>query len=100
MTLEAALLADERVPRRLVEHELGPLAEDDERAATLRTTLDAYLRTGQNASAAAAMLNVNDRTVAYRIRSIEDLLGRSVAARGPELATALRLRRLRNASSE
>jgi hypothetical protein len=99
VTLEAALLADERVVRRLVEHELGPLAEDDERAAKLRTTLDAYLRTGQNASAAAAMLNVNDRTVAYRIRGIEDLLGRSVAARGPELATALRLRRLRDGAS-
>ena len=95
VTLEAALLADERVARRLVDHELGPLADDDERAAKLRTTLDAYLRTGQNASAAAAMLNVNDRTVAYRIRAIEDLLGRSVAARSPELATALRLRPLR-----
>jgi DNA-binding PucR family transcriptional regulator len=95
VTLEAALLADERVARRLVDHELGPLAEDDERAAKLRTTLDAYLRTGQNASAAAAMLNVNDRTVAYRIRAIEDLLGRSVAARSTELATALRLRPLR-----
>src|SRR4051812_17431499 len=99
VTLEAALLADERMARRLVEHELGPLAEDDERAAKLRTTLDAYLRTGQNASAAAAMLNVNDRTVAYRIRGIEDLLGRSVAARSPELATALRLRRLRDGAS-
>jgi DNA-binding PucR family transcriptional regulator len=100
VTLEAALLADERMARRLVEHELGPLAEDDERAAKLRTTLDAYLRTGQNASAAAAMLNVNDRTVAYRIRGIEDLLGRNVAARSPELATALRLRRLRDGASQ
>jgi hypothetical protein len=95
VALEAALLTDEGVVRRFVDHELGPLAEDDERAAKLRTTLDAYLRTGQNASAAAALLNVNDRTVAYRIRAIEDLLGRSVAARGAELATALRLRRLR-----
>jgi hypothetical protein len=95
VTLEAALLTDEGVARRLVEHELGPLALDDEHAAKLRTTLDAYLRTGQNASAAAAMLNVSDRTVAYRIRTIEDLLGRSVAARSTELATALRLRPLR-----
>jgi PucR C-terminal helix-turn-helix domain/GGDEF-like domain len=100
VTLESALLTDELVARRLVEHELGPLADDDERAAKLRTTLDAYLRTGQNASAAAALLNVNDRTIAYRIRGIEDLLGRSVAARSSELATALRLRRLRNASEE
>src|SRR3954463_13635519 len=100
VTLEAALLIDERTARRLVEHELGPLAGDDERAAKLRTTLDAYLRTGQNASAAAAILNVNDRTVAYRIRGIEDLLGRSVSARSPELATALRLRRLRHTAAE
>jgi hypothetical protein len=100
VTLEAALLADERLARRLVEHELGPLADDDERSVKLRATLDAYLRTGQNASAAAAMLNVHDRTVAYRIRAIEDLLGRSVAARSTELATALRLRPLRNVAAE
>ena len=95
VTLEAALLADEGVARHLIDHELGPLADDDERAAKLLTTLDAYLRTGQNASAAAAILHVNDRTVAYRIRAIEDVLGRSVAARSAELATALRLRSLR-----
>jgi hypothetical protein len=46
------------------------------------------------------MLNVNDRTVAYRIRAIENLLGRSVAARGTELATALRLRRLRDGAAQ
>jgi hypothetical protein len=37
------------------------------------------------------MLGINDRTVAYRIRGIEQLLGRSVATRSAELAAGLRL---------
>jgi hypothetical protein len=94
VALEAALLTDERAARRLLERELGPLGGDEERTVTLCATLEAYLETGQNASAAAAMLGINDRTVAYRIRAIEDALGRSVPSRSAELAAALRLRRL------
>jgi DNA-binding PucR family transcriptional regulator len=94
VALEATLLADERAARRLVERELETINGADERSSKLRCTLEAYLNTGCNAAAAAAMLNVNDRTVAYRIRTIEELLGRSVVTRGAELSAALRLRRL------
>jgi sugar diacid utilization regulator len=94
VALEAAMLNDERAARRLIERELWALNADDERSAKLRATLEAYLRTGHNASATAEMLAVNDRTVAYRIRTIEEAIGRSVLSRSAELAAALRLRRL------
>ena len=43
-----------------------------------------------------AVLNVSDRTIAYRIGRIEDLLGRSVFARSGELAAAIRVHRVLN----
>jgi GGDEF-like domain/PucR C-terminal helix-turn-helix domain len=95
VALEAVLLADEQAARRLIQRELGPLVTDDERSIKLRNTLEAYLRTGHNASAAAATLGVNDRTIAYRVRTIEQLLGRSILERSTELAAALRLNRLK-----
>ncbi len=40
------------------------------------------------------MLNVNDRTIAYRLNSIEEQLGRPVRARQTELQAAMRLERM------
>jgi DNA-binding PucR family transcriptional regulator len=94
VVLEATLLADERAARRMIERELAEINGIDDRSCKLRSTLEAYLSTGSNASAAAAILNVSDRTVAYRIRTIEELLGRTVVTRSAELSAALRLRRL------
>jgi hypothetical protein len=91
VALEAAILVDARTARAFVKRELGPLANEDARTEQLRRTLSAYLGAGLNASAAAAVLAINDRTVAYRVRGIEQLLGRSVASRSAELAAALRL---------
>ena len=96
VALEAALLCDIRAARRFVEHELGPLIANDPRTCVLRETLGSYLRSGLNAAAAAAVLNVSDRTIAYRIHGIEDLLARSVLARSSELAAAVRLHRVLN----
>jgi DNA-binding PucR family transcriptional regulator len=94
VSLEATLMTDPDAARRFINHELGPLAEESERSEKLRLTLEAYLRTGMNASAAAAVLNVSDRTVAYRIRRLEEMLGLTVTGRGAELAAALRMKRL------
>ena len=91
VALEAALLVDTRTARAFVKREPGPLTNDDSRTEQLRRTLRAYLSTGLNAAAAAAMLGINDRTVAYRIRGIEQVLERSVATRSAELAAGLRL---------
>jgi hypothetical protein len=91
VALLALTLQDPAVARDFVVRELGPLAEDDERSELLRATLVAYFAAGQNAAAAAAALGVHDRTVLYRLRSIEDRLGRSILARREELGVALRL---------
>jgi hypothetical protein len=94
VALEAALLCDVRAARRFVERELGPLASGEARNRILCETLGTYLQSGCNAAAAAAVLQISDRTVAYRIHGIEDLLGRSVLARSSELAAAVRLYRV------
>lgn len=96
VSLEATLMTDPDAARRFVKHELGPLAEENERSEKLRQTLEAYIRTGMNASAAAAVLHVSDRTIAYRIRRLEEMLGVTVTGRGAELAAALRMKRLYN----
>ena len=91
VALLALTLQDPAVAREFVLRELGSLAEDDERSELLRDTLAAYFATGQNAVAAAAALGVHDRTVLYRLRSIEARLGRPILARREELGVALRL---------
>ncbi len=91
--LECPLLADERAARAFVASQLAPL--DTGRDGTkLRETLDAYFACAFNASAAAATLKVNDRTIAYRLNDIEQLLGRSVRTRHTELQAAIRLERI------
>jgi hypothetical protein len=91
VALEALALQDAHLARDFAARELGPLAAPDERAATLRDTLRAYFITGQNASAAAAMLGVHERTVSYRLASAGERLGRPIATRRDELALALRV---------
>jgi hypothetical protein len=92
VSLEALVVGDLRAAREFVANELGPLGSDDERDAILRTTLKAYFQTGNNATSAAPMLGVHERTIAYRLRSIEQRLGLgSIARRRDELAVALRL---------
>ena len=96
VALEAALLCDVRAARRFVRHELGPLTSEDARTGVLRDTLGSYLQSGLNAAATAAVLNVSDRTIAYRIHGIENLLGHCVLPRSSELAAAIRLHRVLN----
>ncbi|OLT90063.1 hypothetical protein BKG60_23965 [Mycobacterium syngnathidarum] len=90
VTIEAAALNDEAGARYFVERELGALTGAGERNRRMRETLDCYLRTGQTAAAACAELCVTDRTVAYRLRTCEEILGRPVHLRAAELQVALR----------
>jgi hypothetical protein len=96
VALEATLLCDVRAARRFVERELGLLTAPDARTRLLCETLATYLGCGLSAVATATALNVSDRTVAYRIHRVEELLGRSVLARSNELAAAARLHRVLN----
>lgn len=91
VALESLAGADEARARAFVERELRGLDGADDRSARLRTTLSAYFAAGQNASAAAAILGVHEHTVSYRLRTIEERLGKPVTARRAELETALRL---------
>jgi hypothetical protein len=91
--LECVLLADERAARAFVVNQLEPLDAGRD-GAKLRQTLSAYFECSFNASAAAAKLKVNDRTIAYRLNIVEQLLGRPVRARQTELQAAIRLERV------
>jgi PucR C-terminal helix-turn-helix domain/GGDEF-like domain len=93
VALETLMLADERAARAFVAAELSSLDAGRD-GIKLRETLSAYFACGFNASAAASLLNVNDRTVAYRLNTIEQLLGRPVRARQAELQAAIRLERV------
>lgn len=90
VALESTMLADEQAARAFVAAELGALDASRD-GAKLRETLSAYFACGFNASAAAAMLEINDRTVAYRLNRVEELLGRPVRERQAELQAAIRL---------
>ena len=94
ISLMALSLQDPESARSFVVEELGELAGDDAKATLLRETLSAYFAAGQNAAAAAAALQVNDRTVAYRVRSAEARLGFPIGTRRDELGVALRLAEL------
>lgn len=91
VALEALVLRDRQAMRDFVARELRGLDEAEARTELLRETLTAYFRAGQNAAAAANAIHVHERTVAYRLRSIEQRLGVSINARRDEIAVALRL---------
>ncbi len=89
--LEALALADEITAQDLVEGELARLEPPGARHVPLRETLLAYFASEQNAAATAALLGVHERTVAYRLRLVEERLGYRVNSRRAELETALRI---------
>lgn len=91
VALESLVATDEDRMRSFIARELRGLDGRDKRSRRLRATLRAYFTTGQNAAAAAALLGVHDHTVAYRLRAVEEEIGRPVATRRAELETALRL---------
>jgi DNA-binding PucR family transcriptional regulator len=79
--------------------ELGPLAGPAAaRHRHLRDTLEAWFAARENVSATATALEIAPRTVSYRLRRTEALLGHPIAARRAELEAALRLERRRGDS--
>ncbi len=96
VALLSVLCADTSRARALARAELGPLVADDEVTERLRETLAAYLAAGESHVAAAQELFVHQKTVSYRIRQAESLLGRKVSERRTELEAALLLHRAFN----
>ncbi|HWH96122.1 MAG TPA: helix-turn-helix domain-containing protein, partial [Baekduia sp.] len=91
--LEALALGDQRTAWEVARAELGPLA-DGERHAPLVATLEAWFAARESIGHTAAAVGVAPRTVSYRLRRAEALLGHPIAARRAELETALRVARL------
>lgn len=91
VALVAAAWQDEILARSLSELFLAPLASERDGGASLLKTLQAYYATGRNAASAASRLGITRQTVKSRLRTIEDHIGRSLDACGPEAQIALRL---------
>jgi hypothetical protein len=91
VALEAVVSEERPVVQDFIRQELGELAEFGGRAEVLRATLDAYFACAQNATAAAARLEIHNQTVRYRLRTIEETIGHALASRSAELQLALRL---------
>jgi hypothetical protein len=95
VSLVAFGLQDDVLGPAFVDLWLGALGDDSSRAAILRETLRAYFQADHNAASAACVLGVTDRTVAYRLRAVEERLGHSITSRRAELEIALCLAELR-----
>ncbi|MFC9841415.1 PucR family transcriptional regulator [Rhodococcus sp. NPDC127530] len=70
---------------------LGPLAVDDAATEQSRATLREFFRAGGSYTATAEALHMHKNSVLYRIRKIEDELGRSVRDHCLDLENALEL---------
>jgi len=87
--LQALVSGDLDRVREFVQRELGPLAAGDDTTLRLAATLRSYLDEHASRSRAAARLGVHENTVRYRIKQIEELLGRSVEGDTLNLRVAL-----------
>lgn len=91
VALVASLLQDDLLSSSLRETYLAPLDEERDGGAVLRGTLRAYIDAGRHVSSAAALLGVNRHTVAKRLRTIEERIGRSLDGCTTEIDAALRI---------
>ncbi len=98
VALLASILQDDLLTASLRERYLAPLAAERDGGEALRRTLRAYFAAEGNISSAAAALGVNRHTVASRLRTVEEYLGRPLGACAAEMDAALRLEDLDYAS--
>lgn len=94
VALEALAFGGQDAARDFARAELGLLANDGERTETLRQTVQTYFANGSSAAATATALGIAERTVTYRLRRAEELVGRPLLARRAEIEAALRLHRV------
>jgi hypothetical protein len=92
VALLAAALQDSVLASMLQQLYIAPLEDERDGGEVARRTLRAYFAARRNISSAAAALGMNRRTVASRLRVIEDRLGRPIDA--AELEVALDLNEL------
>jgi DNA-binding PucR family transcriptional regulator len=71
--------------------ELGELAMESDATARLRATLRVYCEENLSPARAARRLGIHHNTVVYRVKQVEEILGRAIEDRRLELEVALRL---------
>ena len=91
VALLASALKDELLAGTLLDVYLAPLQDARNNGAVLRQTLRSYLATERSVSSTAAALGVVRKTVANRLRTIEERLGRTLHPFPAELEIALLL---------
>lgn len=87
----AAALKDELLAESLRGLYLTPLKAERDGGAVLRETLLAYLGCKRNSASAAAILGLTRQAVNYRLRLIEERIGRPLSTCASEIEVALRL---------
>lgn len=87
--LLSLLLVDRQRALRFACAELGALSTIDPAIDDLRRTVAAYLDEGGSPNTASQRLRVSRNTVTYRIRRVEEILGRPVGQRRQQLQAAL-----------
>lgn len=97
--LLASIFQDDLLATSLRDLFLAPLERERDGGKVARKTLCAYFKAGRNVSSTAAALGVSRRTVANRLRAIEETLGRPLGASAVEMEVALRLSELEDPQS-
>jgi len=91
VALTALLTIDPAEAVRFAEAQLGELAADDDNMARLRATLRVYLDEHLSPARAARRLGIHQNTVVYRVKRVEEILGRTLDNGRLEVEVALRL---------
>jgi DNA-directed RNA polymerase specialized sigma24 family protein len=91
VALEALAFGGEEIAIDFARAELGRMAGGGNRITMLRETVQQYFAHGSSTAATARALGIAERTVTYRLRRAEELIGRPLAERRADLETALRL---------
>lgn len=91
VSLIAALSTDLAAAQQFLLAELGELHAPDESSRRLRATLRTFLEVGSSHARAARVLGIHQKTVAYRVRRAEQLLGYRITDRRAPLEAALLL---------
>lgn len=91
VALLAAIVHDDLLATSLRQLYLAPLEEERDGGEAARATLRAYFAAGRNVSSAGAALGISRRTVANRLRAVEERLGLQVHDCAAEIEAALRL---------
>jgi DNA-binding PucR family transcriptional regulator len=86
-----SILRDDLGTTSLRQLYLEPLERGRDGGKAVRETLRAYFATKRNITSTAAALGVDRRTVANRIRAVEELFGRPLEDFATDLEVALRL---------